>query len=177
MSKVFSIIWRSLFTIVVTLIVFAFITTGYVTMEDDKKRLEQHWELGFLQEAYFAGDYEALNSLQVRYVNLQDNYFIHNEGRHNQRYSFKFLFADDNPRMSGRTVYSYHIPESFSQVPIVSLASDPRVYALDAAAEIDYLEEETHGLGFFIFICVLVLYPYLMFLVWIRRGHKRITQR
>lgn len=175
MRKVFSIIWRSLFTMVVTLIAFAFLATGYTITEDGKKRLQQHWELGFLQEAYFAGDDEALDALHVRYVNLQDSYFIHNEGRHNQRYSFKFLFADDNPRMSGRTVYSYHVPESFSQVPIVSLANDPRIYALDSTAEIDYLEEETNGMGFFVFICALVLFPYLMFLSWLWRGHKRIA--
>lgn len=174
-KKIFSAIWRTLLTIFVTLIALAFISTSYTAIEYEQKRLQQFGELELLYEMHLMGDSSAQSELAVRYVNLHESYYIHNEGKTNQHYSFKFLFADDNPRMSGRTVYSYSIPNSFSHVPIISLASEPRIYALDPTAQYDHQENETHGVFFFVFICLLILFPYLAFLGWLWRGHKRIA--
>ncbi|MCH8492044.1 MAG: hypothetical protein LAT53_02245 [Idiomarina sp.] len=173
LKKLFSALSRSAVTLIVTLIGLAFISTGYTVIAEGKERLAQYAELEMLYEDYMEDFDEALADLEVRRVTLNDTYYIHDEGTANEHYSFTFLFADDNPRMSGRTVYSFEMPESFNYVPIISLASDARIYALDPTAQYEYEEEKAHGIPFFIFICLMVLFPYLAFVSWLWRGHNK----
>lgn len=171
-KKAFSILWRSLATLIATLFAFIFIAFGHDSMESDKARVENFAQLEQLFDRYIINPENPPAELTIQYVNLQDEYYTYNANTEYQRYSFMFNFPSDNRNTSPREVFSYELPTSFQQTPIFSLTDAPTIYALSPPAQFDHEEDKATGLGFFIFIFVLIAFPWLGFVIWLWQGHS-----
>ncbi|RUO38484.1 hypothetical protein CWE13_02260 [Aliidiomarina shirensis] len=170
-KKVFSALWRSAVTLIVTLFAYVFIAFGYESMQNDKARLESFAYLEQLYDSYMVNPRDHAADLSIRYVNLNDEYYIHDENTDTEHYSFTFNYTDDSRYTTPREVYSYEIPENFQQRAIYTLTEQPTIYALSPAAQFSYEESKASGWGFFVFIFILIAFPWLSFVVWLWRRH------